>query len=280
MTQEEYLKKLKRALRFRYNRDEADEIMEEYRSFFDDGLREGRTEDALCESFGSPNEVVRALREEYKPPHVSVFLRNRLIACGGFLLLFFIWSWLSVTVRLPNGYWESSIELVMVLISMVLLWFVLGGGLQALPPYDYKKKPRGWLFLPHGFVSLTTAAVFFYHFFTFSGVWDHGRFPPISQFMPVIYSYIAIMTVLLLWGVYGFLRLRPEYYTFVCHSFGGLFTALFIYILYGNLDDPSMLPILLLFGFAPYLIGIAAALAFAFFIRYLRRKEARPWMPK
>ena len=66
MNQYEYLQELKIGLSGRLSESEIQDIIEEYQGFFTDGLAEGRTEDAISKSLGSPAQLVGTLTEDEK----------------------------------------------------------------------------------------------------------------------------------------------------------------------------------------------------------------------
>ncbi len=92
MTQQAFLRELQARLRRRVPEEQAEEIVNDYREYFSDGLAEGRDENTLCEAFGTPAEIVLALRSEgrlggYERQHLF-----HLIVWGSFLLLAYLVS--------------------------------------------------------------------------------------------------------------------------------------------------------------------------------------------
>ena len=62
MTREEYMKQLEESLQG-YSREFAEEILENYREHFETGLREGRTEEEICEELGEIETLLQDIQE-------------------------------------------------------------------------------------------------------------------------------------------------------------------------------------------------------------------------
>ena len=62
MTREEYMKQLEESLQG-YSREFAEEILDNYREHFETGLREGRTEEEICEELGEIETLLQDIQE-------------------------------------------------------------------------------------------------------------------------------------------------------------------------------------------------------------------------
>ena len=62
MTREEYMKQLEESLQG-YSREFAEEILDNYREHFETGLREGRTEEEICEELGEIKTLLQDIQE-------------------------------------------------------------------------------------------------------------------------------------------------------------------------------------------------------------------------
>ena len=90
MTQQMFLDELRARLRRRIPEERVQEILDDYREYFSDGLAEGRDENTLCRSFGTPAEIVSELQSEGRfgsYGHQHLF---DLIVWGSFLLLAYL----------------------------------------------------------------------------------------------------------------------------------------------------------------------------------------------
>lgn len=62
MTREEYMKQLEESLQG-YSREFAEEILDSYREHFETGLRDGRTEEEICEELGEIETLLQDIQE-------------------------------------------------------------------------------------------------------------------------------------------------------------------------------------------------------------------------
>lgn len=263
MTQQEYLKKLKRALYFRYTNNDIDEIIAEYRSFFETGLSEGRREQEICESFGAPHKVaLTIIGDDAKHPKILSILFKRLIVCG-FLIWLYIWRY---DLQLFN-----RASLIIIGLSMSILWFFLGGNLRSSAQYPYNDKARWRMYLPHILVFAGTLGALLDPYYIFNHIPETTE-ELISHINNVIAIDALLMFGIILWGVYGFLRKCPEYYSLICHAGGALLTLMYLNITYGNLCDYESYFHNFFFSFIPYLIGVVFAFIFFIFVKILRKR--------
>lgn len=126
MKQEAYLRKLSGALRFRCEKQEIEEILEDYKGFFETGLSKGKTEDEIARELGLPRNAARSLiREQRAQPMPWI----RLGALAGAILL-------AVGALRPGWFHELSTAAFMwcILLLPPLMFFAFGGrrALQAL----------------------------------------------------------------------------------------------------------------------------------------------------
>jgi hypothetical protein len=271
MKMQQYLAELHRILSFRYNRADMEDILAEYQSFFDAGIKDGKTDEELCRDFGLPREAVLRLREEYKPPLFPKTVIGRLALFG--LLLALI-----AAVR----YWLDKFiaaELAATGLSWLALWFLMGGSFRSLPPFAYpERKNNHAIILSNCLTLFFVIAAGIYHYITVQRI-VAGVFPPTIQIKFILYGFIAIMLVSVVMNLYCFIRKSPEYYCSVCHAGGGLYSALYLYVLYSNMSEPAAFSNSFVYCGIPYIIGIAAALFFHHFINTLKRRRGE-WTRK
>lgn len=90
MDREQYMIDLQRALNNCFSQKQSDDVLADYAEFFDAGIAEGKGESELCAEFGSPKNVVLALKKE-KTLHQRFHLSAKLIVillCIATLFLF------------------------------------------------------------------------------------------------------------------------------------------------------------------------------------------------
>lgn len=264
MEKKQYLSDLSRVLSSRYNRKDAVSILAEYQSFFELGLKEGKTEAELCQSFGSPNEVVQFLQEEYTPPLIPNFYIVRLIGLIMFALLSSV-----IMYNVDDTY---IIGLLMSSIWGFALWFMLGGNAHSLPPFTAVKRTSSKIMSFHGLTLFVAIASLVFHLII---VYQFNRelIPTIVILKFLLFSFIALMMIFVGIGLHGFFRVCPEYYCLICHSGGGLCSAICIYQFYANISEFKISSISLMSNYIPYIIGVVIAVVFAALIRKLREQE-------
>ena len=63
-TKKDFLMQLKHSMACRFSLREIRDTLEDFNGFFEDGLQEGKTEEDLCLSFGTPREIVQKMSSE------------------------------------------------------------------------------------------------------------------------------------------------------------------------------------------------------------------------
>jgi hypothetical protein len=161
-----YLRRLRFALCFGFNRQERGEIIADYEGFFERGREEGKDEAEICAELGEPRKAARDLaREAGKHRLLSViFSRNTLrfavlILATAFPFIFYTGGYVMNLSRYVLG-------AVSVTVSVCgLMWFAFSGKNIAL---DFGKKARG-LYTGHILTTIISAAVL--GFYLNSNLW-------------------------------------------------------------------------------------------------------------
>lgn len=165
MTRNDYMRALARRLRWKCGRQEAAGILAEYRQSFEAGLARGKSEEALCEAFGTPSAAAEALLRESGTPFIALpWVRMLLVAAAAFLVVLRdSWSFFR---------WNGGVEYLLILAMSVALYFVAGG-----PELRRMKKPapcgRGAKLLLAGlcFGAVLCAAFIFFTVYHLDGVY-------------------------------------------------------------------------------------------------------------
>lgn len=124
MTQQVFLKQLETQLRKRFPEARAEEILNDYKEYFEDGLAEGCREEELCEKFGNPKDIVSELCSEGMGSRKSLLNLGMKIISWSFLFL------LLIILRVP-GYWMwASYDIVRWQIGLIILLPVIQMFLQ------------------------------------------------------------------------------------------------------------------------------------------------------
>lgn len=123
-----YLRALKKKLRFRYNIDDIDSIMDDYNEIFDIETAQGKTEEDVCMSLGDPAIIAQNL---YKEMHSRDDLVKKIFIKSNVLQGIFIIMICAITVKviatLVYGQGKSIMSelLVSYPFTVLLLWLAL-----------------------------------------------------------------------------------------------------------------------------------------------------------
>lgn len=262
---DQYLRKLRKSLGFNFNHNDTEEIIAEYKSFFEDGLKEGKTEEELCLDFGEPKEVVSFLRKENKRPLIPRKVVAGIVF-GGLLLLLMAFTKHLIVER--NVYY-----LVLTSLLWFLLWFLLGGSWYSLISYSksikFSRKISILSFAPLVIAILATL----YHTIVIGQALG-GVFPSPFQLKFVLYGSVVLLLALVVGSIIGFFNGNPYYYGVVCHAGGGLYSAICVVWFYSNWSDvEALLGTVVLTGI-PYVIGGLISLIFNVFIFMKKERES------
>lgn len=259
MTKDEYLKELRARLTFRKSRREVKEILTEYSSFFETGLKDGRTEEGLCESFGSPKELAFEITGKVGS---LFFIKEVIIRVAGLLLL----VWINLFL------FKLHLSAIVPFLSGISLWFLLGGGINFLPPYlgVNEQKYRNTAVL-----NIVTFLLFIlatcYHFITVKNA-VRGLLPNTSLMLFVLYASVISFLIIALFGLHGFICKNVSLYSVICHALGGLCSAICFHEFYFHWSDPEIPLYVLLLLILPYITGVLTSIVSAVFISRLNRK--------
>lgn len=64
MNRKEFMKKLSQKLEWSFTLEETQDILADYEEYFDTGIQEGKSEEALCTEFGLPKQIAESLLRE------------------------------------------------------------------------------------------------------------------------------------------------------------------------------------------------------------------------
>ena len=262
MKMDEYLRKLRRNLAFRKNRCETEEILAEYKSFFETGLKEGKSEEELCESFGAPKELALELAEK----EGTSFFAKQIIIRSIFL---FLLVWVNLALLCAPS---VNLEALLPVISGSVLWFLAGGGINSLPSYMETNRKKYKNIAVFNIITFFAAALTAcYYFITVKNA-IKGVIPNTAFMLFVLYGSLICFLIMTLSGVYCFIYKDAGYYPLICHAGGAFYSAFLFYRFYHNWAEPDIpFHILFILGL-PYITGILTAIVFAFFINGLKRK--------
>jgi len=130
MTKLDYLSSLERYLKRRIPEEEIYEIMRDYAEYFEDGKKQGKTEDEISASLGSPYDVAQQIiteekggQPEVKQPRPKIDYKKMTrkvkdLNIGGFFLLLFL-LFLMVMIVPPLILFLACAAMMFVLIALI-----------------------------------------------------------------------------------------------------------------------------------------------------------------
>ena len=169
MSRKEYLKKLKRALFWRFSKQEINEIISDYEEYFEIGLNKGQTTEQIIVNLGSPYEVVNNITQKrITTAPFTAFLKMSIFALLVLSLLVYV-----VTLNI-SGYALPKSILLTLLIPISLYWVIGSGVKLRLASYQ---KPSKQLVLFLLCISFTTIAIIFHFRSMLLNIINHNVMP-------------------------------------------------------------------------------------------------------
>lgn len=242
MNKQEFMKRLKKALRWTFDSNEIEDILSDYKGFFEDGIKNGRSEQTVCKELGNPNGIAFDLATELcktKRFSLSAKVMRRMVLVIVLLSISIVFYYL-VNNNSVNIFWHSIISMVL---FIIVLWFTLGGTIHGLPPVSPLKGRlhKGIVIINH---ILLLCVVTIFHIFLsllIKEMFEDNVFINIDiQFiknMWVLFMVIAFILAIL--SLYGFYRFTPQYFTIICHSIGVVAYLCSAYYIAKTLDSPE-----------------------------------------
>ncbi|MDR2167061.1 MAG: DUF1700 domain-containing protein [Clostridiales bacterium] len=238
MNKHEYLARLRKSLRRRFEPEEIGEILTDYDGFFAEAIAEGKTEAQISAELGEPGAVAAELAEAFNKKRrilpLSVDLRQILFLVG---LLALAISYYALTERVS---YPLFARMAGVGAFAMLFWLIMRKGLRKAP----RTMPVLHLIFAH---SLLLAIGIFIHYFPNMALWyffNAIRVVDVEVYATTISlimrAFLVSMAFALVASVHG-LRRSPYFFAIGLQS---VITAAFIadtYAIFGNLQDAMTL---------------------------------------
>ena len=260
-----WLESLARRLAWTFPETQAKDIFADYREQFDAGKEHGKSDNEIIEALGTPSEAVAQLMEE--DPAARTDLLRHCLLWGAALALCWAFAWVSFWGSIGVGIWVF-----LPVSGAVLFMLVRGPGrvtMERIAPPEKRALPgKIFLVLPVlMLICLVTQEALIVRFGRFRDI-------PLKWIVPqdigpinviALELFALAMALLAAWLLLRSVTSSILYFPGIVHAGGAAFAALAIASVYTSMEiDPDVDPIELqvLFGIAPYLVGLATARVF------------------
>lgn len=126
-SQQTFLRRLKTSMLLQFSRKEICDVLEDYQSFFEAGKADGRSEEALCQEFGNPKDIVKSMMSQQSAVlHDSHWFLTRNILKILLMILLFVLSLKAYWINYTSNH-GIIYQCLPVLIVPLCLWYLLGG---------------------------------------------------------------------------------------------------------------------------------------------------------
>lgn len=272
-TKEEFIKELRKELRWSCKLIEFKDIISDYEEFFQKELDNGQSEQEVCDDFGSPKEIVQKIKnEEQILKSATKLLENRAKTCLSILLVCLL-TILYFFLGNRNGH-TVRYHVIYTLIIPVLLWYILGGNYIICSMKDVLLKTN-LCFVLHGLTVVLFAAFWLFNSFAIPYIlreYPFGMMPSdVGSYIQIIfYVLAAFAAILAILGGYYFYQGKYYLFTVVCHSIG-VFCSILMYgstvRRIGILRNFNIMMVML-----PYMIGILETVVIGLYIKKSKGK--------
>lgn len=255
MNIDKYIDRFKFFLSLSFSPEDVSDIASEYRTYFEEELKNGGDEKKIMQRYGRSSALANKLRKENE---LSV-IKFGLVVRFAVLLIYcvtgvVIWEHLVNSILFFSAYF---------IVSLTLVRFgVMRLGYSRRKDTSEIRFKKGTIIVSHLFMLAITFVVISLNLNIITLMMKEVDVS--AQVYLMYYGGILIYSVVLLRSIIGFLYKSGSYFSLMCHSLGGIFSLLFLFNQYRNLDRPSMPYHLLLQSFVLYLVGMLFAVAFYF----------------
>ncbi|MDR1736538.1 MAG: DUF1700 domain-containing protein [Oscillospiraceae bacterium] len=279
MTKSDFIKRLRKALRWNFDESEIADILADYSGFFDSGEAEGKPEHEISAELGDPAEIANGLvrtleKKRAAPLSIRIIFCMFLTAVLGFAAIMLMKSSL-----VPHDYVHVGAFFTIVAAAQ---WLILTGLRFRLPPTvrSSVKASKRVIILCHAFLAALSAGVFFSELALLRHLIEVPIYPAwypawVSAFFDITDALMYLSIIGATVPVYAFYRSMPQYFTVIIHAFGSSFFMLCTGDVFRLLDDP----IYMLEGFyktpVVYGAGVLLTVLSGLFIHALSKRRAK-----
>ena len=269
-----YLRQLKKKLRFKFDKDDIDSILNDYNEIFDVETAQGKTEKDVCMSLGNPTIIVQNLYKEMHSKDAlakNIFLRGDIVRSISFAMICLIIAKAIYSLNYGHG-GSMMVELLIfypVLVS--LLWLVLQRS-NRVSTTAIIKNSLMQIKVAHLICLLIVLSLFF----VCNNIIVNFRNDKIGNLVVgFLYIFIALLCGMILFGIFKFKRNQIAFYGVVCHALGVLVIILYYINVLHSLTNVNLFSIEIMKSGLIYLETIMVTCIFYIFT-YKGKKQK--WM--
>ena len=269
-----YLRQLKKKLRFKFDKDDIDSILNDYNEIFDVETAQGKTEKDVCMSLGNPTIIVQNLYKEMHSKDAlakNIFLRGDIVQSVSFAMICLIIAKAIYSLNYGHG-GSMMVELLIfypVLVS--LLWLVLQRS-NRVSTTAIIKNSLMQIKVAHLICLLIVLSLFF----VCNNIIVNFRNDKIGNLVVgFLYIFIALLCGMILFGIFKFKRNQIAFYGVVCHALGVLVIILYYINVLHSLTNVNLFSIEIMKSGLIYLETIMVTCIFYIFT-YKGKKQK--WM--
>ena len=263
----QYLQKLRFFVALKFEPADTEDILSDYKAFFEKGLKEGKTEKQIINELGTPKELALNLSKENKLPIISLTSVLNILSLPVLLMLVAL-NWNVICQK-------TVFSFLLIAVSLFGLWFLLGGNIKSIPKYcSFKDKKSNRLLLLQCLTLFFTLITMFFQFMLLRQI-NKQVIPFFTVLNFLLTAPAAVFSSLLIIGILGLFLSEPYYYSLICHAGGSLYSALLIYSVYINSTDIAAIKNSVIYSFIPYIIGIFLSVFFYGLIKRIQIGQCR-----
>lgn len=235
-TRQEFLKRLKRELRFKYNKEDVTSILSDYDEFFNIEAVQGKPDHEVCAVLGNPAVIVRNLNQEMQPK--SAFGKN-MLSKGRITQSVFgaIVCFMLANILYRSEHAQGKSILMLLLISFPIMSVCIWRALYKIEGVSHKALTAKKDLLKIGSIHLLCFSAVLCIFLFLSNIIPNADNLPFNLkyeytgnfVVGILYLFAAIFFGVILFGSYQFRKKSIFYYSVICHALG-LLTIIFYYM--------------------------------------------------
>lgn len=255
MNIDKYIGRFKFFLSLSFDPEDVSDIASEYRTYLEEEVKNGSDEKKIIQRYGNPSALANKLRKENELPIIKF----------GYVVRFAIFSIycafsLAIWEHLVNSFLFFSAYFIF---SLTIVRFgVTKSGYSHEKDTSEIRFKKGTIITSHLLMLAITIVFIFLNLNMITLIMKEVDVS--AQVYLMYYGGILIFSVVLFRSIIGFLYKNRSYFSLICHAMGGIFSLLFLFNQYRNIDSPGVPYNLLLQSFVLYLVGMLFAVVYDF----------------